>query len=169
MFDDLKRASRDTRAFLNLRDAFRDREAQVQCLNFQLDDSPEGEFLERLFAAQGQLERKQNGRRVAQKMRARMESGFWIHNAPVGYRYEKRHGRGRVLVPDQPFAAIVKEALEGFASGRFQTQAEVKRFLEGFPDFPHLKNGELKQQRVTDILTHPICTGHICFENYDLH
>ena len=34
IFDDLKRASRDTRAFLDLRDAFRDRQAQVECLNF---------------------------------------------------------------------------------------------------------------------------------------
>ncbi|MEM9239116.1 MAG: recombinase family protein [Pseudomonadota bacterium] len=97
IFDDLKRASCDARAFLDLRDAFRDRRAQVECLNFKLDDSPEGEFLEKLFAAQGQLERKRNGRQVAQKMRAWMENGLWIHNPPVAYRYEKQPGRRRVL------------------------------------------------------------------------
>ncbi|MEM9910705.1 MAG: recombinase family protein [Pseudomonadota bacterium] len=169
IFDDLKRASRDTLAFLDLRDAFRDRQAQVERLNFKLDDSPEGEFLETLFAAQGQLERKQNGRQVAQKMRARMENGFWIHNPPVAYRYEKQPNQGRVLVRNPPFDAIIKEAFEGYASGHFQTQAEVKRFFESFPEFPRLKNGKLTQQRVTDILTHPIYTGHICSDTYELH
>lgn len=76
IFDDLKRASRDTRAFLDLRDAFRLRRVQVECLNFKFDDTPEGEFIETITAAQGALERKQNGRQVAQKMKARMQSGF---------------------------------------------------------------------------------------------
>lgn len=62
--------ARDTRFHLDLRDAFRARNAQVECLNFRLDESPEGEFIETIIAAQGALERKQNGRQVAQKMEA---------------------------------------------------------------------------------------------------
>ena len=53
IFDDLKRASRDTRAFLDLRDAFRSRNTRVECLNFKFDDTPEGEFIETIIAAQG--------------------------------------------------------------------------------------------------------------------
>ena len=169
IFDDLKRASRDTRAFLDLRDAFRLRGVRAECLNFRLEDTPEGEFLETIFAAQGALERKQNGRQVSQKMRARMEAGFWIHNAPIGYRYEPIKGRGKVLVPDEPAAGVIREAFEGYATGRFETQAEVKRFLEGFPDLLNRRKGKLTQQRVTDILTQPVYTGHICSEVYDLN
>ncbi len=169
IFDDLKRASRDTRAFLDLRDAFRLRGVRAECLNFRLEDTPEGEFLETIFAAQGALERKQNGRQVSQKMRARMEAGYWIHNAPIGYRYETIKGRGKVLVPDEPAAVIIQEAFEGYATGRFETQAEVKRFLDGFPDLLNKRKGKLTQQRVTDILTQPVYTGHICSEVYDLN
>ena len=169
IFDDLKRASRDTRAFLDLRDAFRLRDVKVECLNFKFDDTPEGEFIETIIAAQGALERKQNGRQVAQKMRARMEAGYWIHNPPLGLRYTTIKGRGKVLVPDPPFDSIVKEAFEGYASGRFQTQAEVKRFLEGFPDLPFNKNGTVKQQQVTRMLTQPVYTGHICSDAYNLN
>jgi DNA invertase Pin-like site-specific DNA recombinase len=86
IFDDLKRFARDTRFHLDLRDAFRTRGATIECLNFKFDDSPEGEFVETIMAAQGALERKQNGRQVAQKMKARMQNGYWIHNAPIGYR-----------------------------------------------------------------------------------
>lgn len=130
IFDDLKRYARDTEFHLRLRREMVARGATRKCLNFNFDDSPEGEFIETIMAAQGELEREQNGRQVAQKMKARMQSGFWIHNPPIGYRYETIKGRGKVLVHDQPLADIVREAFEGYALGRFETQAEIKRFLE---------------------------------------
>lgn len=171
IFDDLKRFARDRDFHFALRNAFRAREAEIECLNFKFDDTPEGEFIETIMAAQGQLERKQNGRQVAQKMRARMENGYWIHDAPVGYRYETIKGRGKLLVFDPPFDGIVREGIEGYANGRFQSQAEVKRFFESFPDFPlkRTKRGELRQQRITKILTSPIYAGYICSETYDLN
>ena len=169
IFDDLKRASRDTRAFLDLRDAFRLRGTRVECLNFKFDDTPEGEFIETIIAAQGALEREQNRRQVSQKMKARMESGYWVHDAPVGYRYEAVKGRGKMLFPLEPFAAIIREAFEGYASGRFATQAEVTRFCASFPEFPRNKKGHVVQQRIADFLSHPIYTGHICSEHYGIH
>ena len=169
IFDDLKRFARDTRFHLDLRDAFRARHASIECLNFKLDETPEGEFIETIIAAQGALERKQNGRQVAQKMRARMESGYWIHQAPVGYAYTTVKGRGKLLVPSEPLAGIVREAFEGYAAGRFQSQSEVKRFFESMPAFPLNRAGKLTHQRVTEILTHPIYTGHICSEVYGLN
>ncbi|MGC3939499.1 recombinase family protein [Roseobacter sp. EG26] len=169
IFDDLKRFARDTRFHLDLRDAFRTRDASIECLNFRFDDSPEGEFVETIMAAQGALERKQNGRQVAQKMKARMQNGYWIHNPPIGYRYDTLKGHGKLLVPNPPFDAVIREAFDGYASGRFQAQAEVKRFFEGFPDFPRNKHGVITQQRVTDILTQPVYTGHICSKNYDIN
>ncbi|MBO9466727.1 recombinase family protein [Tropicibacter sp. R15_0] len=169
IFDDPKRFARSTRFHLDLREALRKRGASIECLNFKFEeDSPEGEFIETIIAAQGELERKQNGRQVGQKMKARMQNGFWIHNPPIGYRYETHPGRGKVLVPNPPFDSIIREAFHGFASGRFQTQAEVMRFFESFPDFPRNKHGQIKQQRVTDILTQPVYTGHICSETYGI-
>lgn len=70
IFDDLKRFARDREFHFRLRDAFRVRNATIECLNFNFDETPEGEFIEIIMAAQGQLERKQNGRQVAQKMKA---------------------------------------------------------------------------------------------------
>ncbi len=168
IFDDPKRFARDTRYHLDLRDALRKRGAMIECLNFKFDDSPEGEFIETIIAAQGALERKQNGRQVAQKMKARMQSGFWTHVAPIGYRFVAERGKGKVLVPDEPLASIIREGFEGYASGRFQSQAEVKQFFESFPDFPRNRKGNLTHQRVTDILTHPLYTGYICSETYGI-
>lgn len=112
IFDDLKRFARDTRFHLDLRDAFRKRDAVIDCLNFKIDETPEGEFIETIMAAQSALERKQNGRQVSQKMKARMQGGYWVHKAPIGYRYETVKGQGKVLVPDEPLAGIITEALD---------------------------------------------------------
>ena len=62
---------------------------------------------------------------------------------------------------DQPNSDIIKEAFEGYASGRFATQAEVARFMGRFPDFPGNKNGKVKQHKVMKILTNPIYAGYI--------
>ncbi len=100
MIDDLKRFARDTRFHLDLRDAFRCRGASIECLNFKFEDTPEGEFIETIMAAQGALERKQNERQVSQKMKARMQDGYWVFPAPIGYRYEKIRGHGKILKMD---------------------------------------------------------------------
>ena len=169
IFDDLKRYARDVEFHLKLRREMAARGAMPECLNFNFVDTPEGKFSEIIVAASGQLEREQNSRQVSQTMRARMESGYWVNNAPAGYRYEVVKGHGKMLVPDEPLASIVREAYEGYASGRFETQAEVMRFLEGFPNFPRNKQGRVIHQRVVNLLTQPVYTGHICSDCYDIH
>ena len=77
IFDDLKRFARDVKVHLKLKSEFLGRDAKLQCLNYNFDDSAEGEFVETIFAAQNELERKQNRRQVCQKMKARIERGYW--------------------------------------------------------------------------------------------
>lgn len=166
LFDDLKRMSRDTRAFLDLRDAFRMRGVRIESPNFTFGDTPEDEFVETVIAAQGQLERKQNGRQVKQKMGVRTELGFWCHLPPVGYKFEKLPEKGKMLVRDEPIASIVQEALEGYASGRFQTQAEVQVFLQNDPRFPRGKSGRVGPERVSQLLTKSLYAGYLNSEAY---
>ena len=166
LFDDLKRFARDREAHFRLKQELAARNASVECLNFRFDDTPEGEFMETIFAAQGQLERLQHRRQVIQKMRARVEQGFAVFQAPVGYKYQKTRGQGKMLFRDQPNASIMAEALEGYASGRFQIQAEVKRFLELHPSFPRNHRGEVSYQRVNDFLTQPIYAGYVEAPNW---
>jgi len=91
-----------------------------------------------------------------------MLNGFWVHPIPpIGYRYQQTRDRGQVLVRDEPYASIIQESLEGYASGRFQLQSEVKRFFESFPEFPRDSRGEVRNQKVNDTLTHIIYTGHL--------
>ena len=98
-------------------------------MNFKFEDSPEGKFIETMMAATGQLEREQNRRQVKQKMMARVEGGYWVFRAPVGYKHvQAMGGGGKVLIPNEPLSSVVREALEGYASGRFTSQACRRRF-----------------------------------------
>ncbi|MCB1832630.1 MAG: recombinase family protein [Geminicoccaceae bacterium] len=168
IFDDLKRFARDTEFHLKLRQEFRARRARVECLNYKFDDSPEGKFFETILAAQGTLEREQNGRQTAQKMHARMRSGYWVFRPPIGYKFDKDRVHGKILVRDEPLASIVTEALEGYASGRFDSQAEIRCFLENHPTFPRTDGGRVRQQKVTDLLTQPLYAGYLCHDDWKL-
>ena len=141
IFDDLKRFARDTRFQVDLRDTFRQRGATIECLNFKLDDSPKGQFIEIIMAAPSELKRKQNGRQVAQKLKAPMQNGYWIHTAPTSYRYQTVKGHGKVFMAEGPVASLIQGAFEGYASGRFQGQSEIKHFFEQRPSFPRNKAG----------------------------
>ena len=130
IFDDLKRFARDTEFHIRLRKEFKSRDVTVECLNFNFEDTPEGEFVETMFAAQGQLERQQNRRQVIQKMKARLERGLWCFDFPPGMKYIDSPVYGKLLAPDDVKGEIVKEALEGYASNKFPNQVDVQAFLE---------------------------------------
>ena len=168
IFDDLKRFARDTEFHIKLRREFKARNAHVECLNFKFEDTPEGRFIETIMAAQGELEREQNGRQVVQKMKARVDAGYYIFAPVVGYRFEKVAGHGKMLVPDEPNASIIREGLEGYASGRFQSQAEVKRFFEQYPSMPHDRHGEVRYTFVKETLERPLYAGLIDVEAWNI-
>jgi site-specific DNA recombinase len=162
VFDDLKRFARDREFHFKLRDELALRHAKVECLNFRFEDTPEGEFIETIFAAQGQLERKQNCRQVIQKMKARMEQGYTVFKTPVGYAFKKISGHGKLPVRDEPTATVIQQALEGYATGRYASQVEVQRFLESQPAYPYKDTqGRVHPSRVKEILVNPFYAGYV--------
>lgn len=163
IFDDLKRLARDTSQHIALRQELSSRGASVESLNFKFEESPEGKFIETIIAAQGQLEREQNSRQVRQKMKARVEKGYWVFRKPIGMKYVSASGGGKVLVRDEPLASICAEALEGFASNRFASQTEVRRWLEAQPEFPKDKpDGQIRPQSIVRFLGKEVYAGLVC-------
>jgi site-specific DNA recombinase len=161
IFDDLKRFARDTEFHIRLRTKLAQYGAVRECLNFKFEDTPEGKFIETIIAAQGELERVQNQRQTLQKMKARVERGYHVTKVPIGYKYQQTKERGNILVRDEPFATIIQNALESYASGALATQVEVKRYLESFPEFPRDASGEVRAQQAYDILTRMTYAGYV--------
>jgi site-specific DNA recombinase len=128
VIEDLKRFARDVSVHFSLKLALDACGGRLESPLFRFEDTPEGRFIETIVAAQAELERNQNRRQVRSRMLSRLEAGYWVFAPPPGYRYIRDPIHKQVLVPDDR-AELVREAMEGFAAGRFTGQADVVRFL----------------------------------------
>lgn len=160
IFDDLKRFARDTIFHWNLRSAFKARGIIPLCLNYKFDDTPEGTFVETIFAAQNQLEREQNRRQVVQKMKARLEAGYWPFRRKRGYTIVKDPLHGKLAVPDDEGLMVLKPAIEGFAMGKFTRKVDVCRHLVD-KGFWKVQEPEKYTDELTAIFTDPFYFGDI--------
>ncbi len=161
IFDDLKRFARDVEVHLRLKSELKVREAKLCCLNYNFDESAEGEFVETIFAAQNELERKQNRRQVCQKMKARLERGYWCFHPPVGYDYKKDKEHGKIIYPIPEMSSIIAEGLNAFADEKIATQIGLLKFFlaKGLPDLRGIKKFDL--DHVKTLLTQPLYAGII--------
>jgi site-specific DNA recombinase len=166
IIDDISRLARGLDAHLRLRAALSAVGARLESPSIEFGEDSDSVLVENLLASVSQHQRQKNGEQTKNRMRARAMNGYWVFQAPAGYSYERLGGGGRLLVRHDPVAEIVKEALEGFASERFASQVEVKRFLDAQPDFPLGYRGEITVQRVTDILTQPLYAGYLALPKW---
>ena len=161
VIDDISRIARDIKTHLELRSAIAEVGAKLESPSIEFGEDSDSILVENLLASVSQHQRQKNAEQTKNRMRARIMNGYWPHPAPIGFKFEKTNGRGKVLVRDEPLASIIQEALEGFASGRFQMQAEVKRFLENQPAFPKNRYGKVTDEAANRILTRLLYAGMI--------
>lgn len=133
----------------------------------KLDDTPDGEFIETIMAASAQLERTRNRQQVCNRMLARMQIGYWTFDFPPGYKYTKATNGGKILVLDEPKASIIKDALEGFASGRFITKTDMQKFLTE-KRFCHRDFKKVNLSQVDRLLTKPLYAGLIHYPKWNI-
>lgn len=162
IIDDINRWARDTFVHWMFRESIAEAGATLESPSIEFGETSSARFHENIMASAAQYQREQNAEQVKNRMRSRLMNGYWVFPAPVGYTYLRKPGHGKVLVRDEPVASIVQEALEGFACGRFQTQAELKRFLQSKPEFPRYgSTGYVHWQTVDNMVTRKLYTGMI--------
>lgn len=161
IIDDITRLARSVIVHHKVRAAIAATGARLECPSIEFGDGPDDILVENLLASVSQHQRQKNGEQVRNRMRGRLLNGYWCFSSkPPAFAFSRTAGQN-ILVPREPVASIVTEALEGFASGRFQTQAEVQRFLQDSPGFPKKKDGTVKADRVTEMLTSVLHAGMV--------
>ncbi|WP_156843172.1 recombinase family protein [Novosphingobium aquimarinum] len=164
IIDDLSRLARDVVAHAQLREAVKKAGAVMASPSHQFREDSDGRFVENVLASSYQHQREKNAEQTLKRMRARCLDGYWVFQCPAGYRFAEvkdSRGKNKILVRDEPLASVVQEALEGYATGRFQTQAEVQRFLADQPEFPRDRRGQVHPQRVYELLNQVLYAGHL--------
>lgn len=161
IIDAIDRFARDVRGHWDLRDLLREAGGRLVSPKMEFKDDADSMMVENIHATFAQHFRQKNAEQTTRRMRARVMNGYWPFQAPVGYEYHSVRDRGRMLRRAEPAASIVQEALEGYASGRFDTQADVMRFLQDHPLFPKDSRGIVRGQRVSILLRSPVYAGYI--------
>ena len=168
IIDDVSRLARGLEAHLALRAAIANAGGLLESPSIEFGDDPDSQLVEYLLATVSQHARGKNAQQTVNRMRARLFNGCWPFQAPVGYRFARVSGGGKLLQRDEPAALIVAEALEGFACGRFELQADVMRFLQDHPLFPKDRGGKVRAAAVARLLNQPLYAGYVEHEPWDI-
>lgn len=169
VIDDLSRLARDIEAYRALRRAIQEAGGVLMSPSIKFGEDSDSTLIENLLASVAQHQRQKNGEQTKNRMWGRAKNGYWVFQPMPGYRYEKVSGHNKLLVRDEPVASVLAETLEGFASGRFETQREVKEFLDDNPLFPKGKAGFVHFSRVKELLIHPLYAGYVDIPNWGIH
>ncbi|MCG7492486.1 recombinase family protein [Thalassobius sp. Cn5-15] len=169
IIDDINRFARDVVGHWQLRAMLAEAGGKLESPSIEFGEDSDSILVENLLASVSQHQRQKNGEQTKNRMRGRALNGYWVFRAPIGYKFQRVSGHGNMLVRDEPMASIIQEALEGFASRRFETQAEVKRFLESQPIFPKdFDDGTIRFERVIRLMTRIHFAGYIEIPDWDV-
>lgn len=168
IIDDISRFARNVDAHLHLKASIERLGGRLESPSHRFGDEPEDRFAELVLASAAELARNQNSRQVRNRMRDRLLAGAWIFQAPRGYLFGRHPQHGKLLLRDEPFASVIKEALEGFACGRFESQPDVQRFLETTGVFSTAPQGRVHLQQVGKLLRCQLYTGHYEFPEWNV-
>ena len=161
IIDDISRLARDLKAHIELRTLISDAGGKLESPTLEFGEDSDSRLIEHMLATVAAHQREKNAEQVKNRMRARLMNGFWIFGVPRGYKMGSTKEHRKIIVPTEPLRSIVKEALEGYASGRFNTMVDVQRFLESCPEYPKDTKNGVYIQRVSDMLNRVLYAGYL--------
>jgi len=167
IIDDIKRFARDVQGHFVLKTAIYSRNACLESPSHRFEDTPEGKFVETVLAGAAELERNQNKRQVINRMKARIENGYWPFMPPLGLINKKDSVHGKILNPKEPYATVLKKAIEKYRDGALLTHQEVMNCLQdefkalNLPNRPALSTAQ-------EILENPLYAGYIEYKKWGI-
>ena len=168
VIDDINRLARGLEAHLTLRAKIAEVGGRLESPTMEFGEDSDSKLIENLLASVSQHGRQKNAEQAKHRMWARMMNGYWVFTAPIGYRYKRISGHGKMLVRNEPAASIIAEVFEGFASGRFESRSEIKRYLDAHDMFPKSASNQVCYQKITDMLKRIAYAGYICHPPWEV-
>ncbi len=168
IIDDISRFSRDIRGHWDLRDLLREAGGKLESPTIEFGEDSDSILVENLLASVSQHQRQKNAEQTRNRMKARLQNGYWPFKSPIGFKAVRKSGHGKVLERDEPYATIIADVLEGFASGRFEGVSEVARYLAAQPAWPKDRKGEVHPERVFELFSRPVYAGYVSCDDWDV-
>jgi site-specific DNA recombinase len=166
--DDISRIARSMEAYIEFSAKLAARGAILISPSQTFGSSSNEKLVSNVLMAVSAFQRDANIEQVINRQKSRIQNGYWVFHAPIGYKYVKDTGGGKVMVRDEPKASVITEAFEGFAAGRFETQADVSHFITKSGAFKIDRTGRFHPSRVKIMLTCMLYTGFIEYQPWDV-
>ena len=164
--DDISRLARGMDAYIELRSLFYAHRAIIESPNPGFGETSHEHFVGNILASVAAYQRDANAEQVKNRMRARLLNGYWTFPAPLGYTYGQGLDGKKLLVVDPDTAPFVRDAFEGFASGRFEHQTDVVRYLE--TRLPFSRKSCAHPQRVKEMFSRVHYAGYIEYPDWEV-
>ena len=129
------------------------------------DDDPTASFQEYLMVGFADLQRSLNRKRVLERQKQRLLSGYWVFPAPLGFKFDNRE-----LVIDKSVSHQVIKIFEKFANGEFTSYKEIqycdeaKLLINPKTNSPY----KLRDDTVKKMLTNKLYIGKIELKSWDI-
>ncbi len=152
IIDDISRLARGLESHLALRAAISSAGGVLESPSIEFGEDSDSQLIEHLLASVSQHARVKNAEQVRNRMEARIRNGYYPFIPPPGYKMAQTQGQGKLLVRNEPITSIIQEAMEGYASGLYPSQADATRFLKCQQDFPKTHHGTVTNETVNRML-----------------
>lgn len=97
IIDDVSRLARGLQAHLELRKEIIKAGGRLESPSIEFGEDPDSQLVENLLASVSQHQRQKNGEQTRNRMKARVQNGYWVFSAPIGYKYQRVTGRGKMF------------------------------------------------------------------------
>lgn len=164
--DQLDRLTRDHKAKIEIMAHVITRGAEIKSPNHNFGNTPDEEFQTDIMVSVAAYQRKANRQQVINRQNSRLLNGYWTFKEPIGYKYVEDVAGGKIMVRNEPDASLIVEALEGYAAGRFSTQRDILRFLNGRGGFK--KSKKVHADSVKNMLSQILYTGMIEYPKWNI-
>lgn len=168
IIDDISRMVRGIEAYVDFKVRFERRGATLISPQGEFGSSSSEKLVTNLMVAVASHHRDVNQETVCNRQKARLLNGYWPFGVAPGYKSVPDIGGGKVLVRDEPKATVIAEGLEGFASGRFETQRDMAWFLTSTGAFADRKSGKVNPSTAKSMLTRLLYAGYVEYEPWDV-
>lgn len=157
----IDRLSRETADYLEIKRLLANSGVRIISCSEQIDDTPSGEFIETVMAAQAKYDNAVKAERIKACIKTRLNSGLPHGRVPIGYLNFTTPDNKHIVVKDPKTFDIIKEAWYLMATGN-HTLETIAAFLNSKDIFTrkNKKQYSLTKQQVSRIFSDKTYCGY---------
>lgn len=150
----IDRLARNNNDYFALKTIFERYKIDIQSATEAINNDPSGRLMEGVLAAIAEFDNGVRAQRTVEGMRSALEKGYWVFQAPWGYKFEEDELKNKVLVIDKDKELLIHFAFYEYAKG-------IYTFREVAEKINRMSGENISNQLLVKILKNPLYCGRV--------